>query len=149
MKKVYVIDACSLIEAAHNYNLNKKAFSNIWNAIEDKIKTGELISSSEILDELKDKDLSEWAKKHKEAFIPLTEEIQLKTKEILKKHKSIIKIKSNQNSNGDPFLIATAVVYNGVIVTEEGLKVNGIPHICKELEIECIKLNKYLDIILE
>ena len=42
MSNVYVIDACSLINAAHNYNMNKKAFAHIWETLEDKIETVQL-----------------------------------------------------------------------------------------------------------
>ena len=149
MRKVYVIDACSLINAAHRYNLNKKAFSHIWETVERKIEEGELISSSEILTELKDKDLAQWASAHKEAFLPLTREIQMKTREILKKYPAIIKMRSTKNSNGDPFLIATAAVHNGIVVTDEGTKANGIPAVCQGLGIEYINSTEYFDIILE
>lgn len=149
MSKIYVIDACSLINAAHNYNMSKKAFSHIWETFEEKIESGELISSSEILTELKDADLAKWAKGHKEAFIPLTQEVQLKTKEILEKYPAIIKMRSSRNSNGDPFLIATAALHNGIVVTDEGTKANGIPSVCQGLGIEYISLSTYLDRILE
>lgn len=149
MSKVYVIDACSLINAAHNYNMRKKAFSHIWETFEEKIESGELISSVEILTELKDADLAKWAKAHKEAFVPLTQEVQLKTKEILEKYPAIIKMRSSRNSNGDPFLIATAVLHNGIVVTDEGTKSNGIPSVCQGLGIEYINLSTYLDQILE
>lgn len=149
MKRVYVIDACSLINAAHNYNMSKKAFSHIWETFEEKIEMGELISSSEILAELKDEDLATWAKQHKKAFLPLSPEIQAKTKEVLKKHPAIIKMRSKKNSNGDPFLIATAVVHNGIVVTDESTKANGIPAVCQSLGMEYMNLSKYLDVILE
>ena len=96
MSNVYVIDACSLINAAHNYNMNKKAFAHIWETLEDKIENGELISSAEILTELKDEDLAKWAKAHKSAFIPLTQEVQVKTKEVLEKYPAIIKMRSSR-----------------------------------------------------
>ena len=149
MSNVYVIDACSLINAAHNYNMNKKAFAHIWETLEDKIENGELISSAEILTELKDEDLAKWAKAHKSAFIPLTQEVQLKTKEVLAKYPAIIKMRSSRNSNGDPFLIATAALYDGIVVTDEGTKANGIPSVCQGLGIEYINLSTYLDKILE
>ena len=62
MKTIYVIDACALIDAARNYNMSKKSFSHIWAALDDLIQNGELISSTEIMDELKDDDLKAWAK---------------------------------------------------------------------------------------
>ena len=146
---IYVIDACSLIEAAHRYNMSKKTFAYIWGTLEKEIEKGCLISSSEIFDELKDKDLAGWAKKNRKAFLPLSWEIQQKTKEILEKYPAIIKMKSSKNSNGDPFLIATAIVYDGIIVTNEGPKANGIPAVCQGLGVEYMNLNQYLDMILE
>ena len=147
--KIYVIDACSLIEAAHRYNMNKKTFAYIWETLEKEIEEGCLISSSEIFDELKDKDLASWAKKNKQAFLPLSQEIQQQTKEILKKYPAIIKMKSSKNSNGDPFLIATAMVHDGIVVTNEGTKANGIPAVCQGLGVEYMNLSQYLDAVLE
>jgi hypothetical protein len=141
MSNTYVIDACSLINIAHNYNMEKKSFSGIWVALEEKIGDGTLISSSEILDELKDKDLSDWAKKNKKAFIPLTQEIQSKTTDILKEYPQIIKMRSLKNSNGDPFLIATAIAFDGIVVSDEGTKSNGIPAICQKLNVDYINID--------
>lgn len=149
MSKTYVIDACSLINIAHNYNMSKKSFAGIWEAINKRIEDGSLISSAEVLDELKDKDLAEWAKKHKEAFKPLTSEIQRKTTDILKDYPRIIEMRSRRNSNGDPFLIATAIVFNGVIVTDEGTKANGIPAICQKLNVDYIDSHNFINEILE
>ncbi len=148
-EKKYVIDACSLIDAAHSYNMNKKSFSYIWDKFGREIDNGNLLSSIEIFDELKDKDLVNWAKKYKHAFAPLTREIQEKTTEILDKYPALIKMKSHKNSNGDPFLIATAIIYDGIVVTNEGTKTNGIPFVCQGLGVEYMNLNQYLDVILE
>ncbi len=147
--KKYVIDACSLIEAAHSYNMNKKSFAYIWEKLASEINKGTLISSSEIFDELKDKDLANWAKQYKHCFVPLSKEIQEKTSEILAKYPALIKMRSSKNSNGDPFLIATAMVNNGIVVTNEGPKANGIPVVCSGLGIEYMNLKEYLDEILD
>ena len=148
-EKKYVIDACSLIDAAHSYNMKKKSFAYIWDKLGNEIEKGCLISSIEIFDELKDKDLANWARRYKYAFIPLTKEIQEKTTEILYQYPSLIKMKSHKNSNGDPFLIATAIIYDGIVVTNEGTKANGIPFVCHGLGIEYINLGQYLDEILD
>lgn len=147
--KKYVIDACSLIDAAHSYNMSKKSFSYIWEKLGSEIDSGNLLSSSEIYDELKDKDLIGWAKQYKHGFVPLTKVIQEKTTEILERFPELIKMRSIKNSNGDPFLIATALVYNGIVVTNEGLKANGIPAICSSLGIKYMNLTEYLDEILD
>ncbi len=148
-RRKYVIDACSLIEAAHVYNMSKRSFAYIWDAFNREIADGRLLSSIEIFEELKDDDLANWAKQHKQAFLPLTKEIQDKTRDILEKYPNIIKMRSMKNSNGDPFLIATAIVVGGVVVTNEGTKHNGIPEVCQGLGVEFINLSQYLDEILE
>ena len=142
MSKKYVIDACALINASKNYNMTKKAFSHIWQAFNELVENGQLISSSEIFEELKDDDIVKWAKEHKDVFLPLSKEVQLKTPQI-------IKIQTKGSSNGDPFLIATAILEDGIIVTDEGNKNNGIPMVCESLGVEYMKLNDMLDEVLE
>ena len=61
----------------------------------------------------------------------------------------IIKIQTKGSSNGDPFLIATAILEDGIIVTDEGNKNNGIPMVCESLGVEYMKLNDMLDEVLE
>ena len=118
------------------------------------IQNGELISSSEVIDELKDDDLKEWAKGHKECFTPLTKEVQEKTAEVLAQFPTMIKIRSSGNSNADPFLVATAAVQGGTIVTDEKLgdhktKDYKIPNVCQALDIPYMNLHTFLDQILE
>ena len=72
MMQKYVIDACALIDAAKNYNMSKKSFSNIWETLDMMISEGRLFSSIEVLDELKDDDIEKWGKLHKEAFVTLS-----------------------------------------------------------------------------
>lgn len=149
MKTVYVIDACALIDAAKEYNMSKKTFSPIWEAFEELINNGQLITSTEIHDELKDDDLIAWSKKHKELFVPLTEKIQEQVFEVLKKYPTLIKMKSTSNSNGDPFLVATAIVNNGCIITNErpGDEKTGdyhIPNVCKGFDIPYMNLHAFI-----
>ena len=149
MMKKYVIDACALIDAAKNYNMSKKTFSNIWETFNEMVEDGRLISSAEILDELKDDDIEKWGKQHKKAFLPLSREIQEKATEILEKYPNMIKIATKANSNGDPFLIATALVEGGVVVTNEKRGENKIPNICEKMGVGHIDLNGFLDEVLE
>lgn len=154
MNKVYVIDACALIDAQKNYDMSKKVFRPIWNTFDELIKSGQLISSSEIQDELKDDDLICWAKEHKDMFVPLTKDIQEKVVEVLGKYPTIIKMTSTSNSNGDPFLVATAIIKNGCVVTnersgDEKTYNYRIPNVCKAYNIECIKLRDFLSRVID
>ena len=118
------------------------------------INSGNLITSSEIHDELKDDDLITWSKTHKDFFVPLSKEIQEQVSFVLKKYPTLIKMKSTSNSNGDPFLIATAIVNKGCIVTNErwGDEKTGdyhIPNVCKGLDISYMDLHSFLDLVIQ
>lgn len=68
---------------------------------------------------------------------------------ILKKYPTLIKMKSTSNSNGDPFLVATAIVNNGCIITNErpGDEKAGdyhIPNVCKGFGIPCMNLHAFI-----
>lgn len=154
MNTTYVIDACALIDAAQHYNMSKKSFSHIWEALDALFESGQLISSAEILDELKDEDLKKWVKKHQEHFCPLTKDVQDKTSEVLTQFPNLIRIRSTANSNADPFLIATALLHEGSVVTNEKLgnenaKDYKIPNVCQALGIPYMNLHSFLDYILE
>ncbi|MDN0033999.1 DUF4411 family protein [Oscillibacter valericigenes] len=151
----YAIDACALINASKAYNLKKKAFSHIWGKFDELFENGILVSNIEIFDELKDKDLQDWAKKHKESFLPLDEGTQKRTTEILAAYPTLVKIRpKGASSNGDPFLIATAIQNNCTVITDEkvGDEKTGdykIPNVCKKYDIDCISLSQFLDSVLE
>ena len=149
--KKFVIDASSLIEAFHIYPLGKKSFNNIWNQIGKLFEEGKLISSSEILDEVKDEELKKWLNPYKKFFLPLTEDIQLSARKVLRDYPNIINVLNTKkaSSNGDPFIIATAMVNEGIVVTQERAGDNKIPNVCKAFNIPCINLEQFIDEIVE
>lgn len=155
MNQKYAIDACALIEAAKIYNLKKRAFSLIWERLDELITQGRLLSSCEVFEELKDPDIVEWAKQRRGIFLPLNESIQSKTREILSKYPNIIKIRGKKgDSNADPFLIATALLNDCTVVTNEkpGDESSGdwkIPNVCRQYNVECINLGNLLDRMLD
>lgn len=153
MTKPFVIDACALMNANHHYSMSSQFFSRVWDTFGEMISKGELISTSEVMDELKDEKLAAWAKQHHECFLPLSKDIQDETKAILKQYPLLIQMKSVKNSNADPFLIATAMVNNGTIVTDErfGDEKNGqikIPNVCRAKNIPCITLQEFMSEIM-
>lgn len=54
----------------------KRNHFTIWEKLGIEIDNGNLLSSTEILEELKDKDLVKWTKQYKHAIVPLTKVIQ-------------------------------------------------------------------------
>lgn len=153
MSKPFVIDSCALMDARQNYSMTSQFFSRVWKTFEEMITKGELISSSEVMDELKDDQLITWAKQHRECFLPLSQDIQDETRTILKQYPLLIQMRSIKNSNADPFLIATAVINHGTVVTNERLgdERNGqikIPNVCRAKGIPYITLSEFMDQIM-
>lgn len=149
MNTPFVIDSCALMNACQHYSMTSRTFSPIWETFEEMISKGQLVSSSEVLEEIKDDELSKWAKKHRKFFLPLTKEIQDETKEILKLYPELIQMRSLRNSNADPFLVATAYVIKGTVVSDEKLgdeksRQFKIPNVCNAKGIPCIKLNDFI-----
>lgn len=146
----YAIDASALMDARKSYPMTLKAFSHVWERFSELVNSGNLVSSVEIYEEIQDEDLLAWAKKHKSCFLPLTKSIQQRTAEILERHPDIIRIRSrNGSSNGDPFLIATAIEEGCIVVSNEKRKDNQIPGVCEKNGIDCITLEKFLGCIFE
>lgn len=151
----YIIDSCSLINAYNNYNMHKIVFAPVWNKLTEMVNNKTLISTEEVRDELKDDDLVSWVKNNKVMFLPTDKNVQDKVREILNIFPSLIKLKSTENSNADPFLIAVAILTeDSVVVTDErmGDEKSGnirIPNVCKKYGIKCISLRDFIESILE
>jgi len=154
-QKKYAIDACALIEASKVYPLGKKSFAHVWDKFAELFDCSSLISSIEVFDELKDKDLQAWIKTHKSCFLPLDETIQVKTTEILSSYPELVKIRPKRSSsNGDPFLIATAIVNECTVVTNERLGDEGsrdfrIPNVCRKYDTPYLNFSEFINEVLE
>lgn len=146
-KAIYVIDTCSLIAMAETYP--KDVFPGVWDKIDELIDQGIIVSVEDVHEELasKDDDVYQWANVRIQIFKDLDDSVQQSAIEILQTHSNLLDLKNNKSS-ADPFLIATARVYGGVVVTEEdfsgGHHRSKIPDVCRDYGIQCIDLLKML-----
>jgi hypothetical protein len=142
----YVFDTGPIIDFKHYY---EEIFVTLWDRFEDLISKNKIISSIEVYRELKKRDdeASKIADKYKHIFLKPDMKEQEYVKEILKKHKELIRFKSIAGSApvADPFIIAQAKCYNATLITNETLKPNAhnIPNICVEYKISYINLKEF------
>lgn len=143
-KPKYVIDTCSFTALRRVYPLD--VFPGAWEAITQMAELGLIISSNEVYIELQEQEdiVTEWAKNHRDIFVPLKKEIQIKASEILDQFPNLLDL-NNMKSNADAFVIATAILHNCTVVTEEdptgnGAKLVKIPNVCGSFAIKYIKL---------
>jgi hypothetical protein len=84
------------------------------------IRTGELLSPDEVLSELSQKDdtVYQWANTNGAMFLPLDEDIQRATQEILGEFPRLVGAMKDRN-RADPFVIALSKVKHAIVVTGE------------------------------
>ncbi len=118
-------------------------FPTLWTKIDGLITAGEIISSEEVYFELQRKgdDLHDWIKARKQMLVPLDEEIQIRATELLAEYPRLVDTLRGR-SKADPFVIATAMERNAVVVTGEVISGNldkpRIPDVCQVKSIRCI-----------
>ena len=145
----YIIDTCSFSELKYRYS--EDVFEGIWKQVLDEIEKGTIMSCEEVYEELKKQndEFFERFSRYKYMFIDINDEIQEELIIILKEHENILDLKKKK-SGADPFVIATAKVYNCTVVTEEkrsnSTKIEKIPDVCNAYGIKCIT---FLDMLRE
>lgn len=137
----YIFDSNVFITLQQRQPLD--LYPSVWEKVGKLMEDGIIISSQEVLDEILagNDELSSWAKKRSEYFIPTAEEIQLEVRNILKEHRGLVEGGKKKNT-ADPFVIAIAKILKASVVTEEGrtnnLNTPKIPDVCSKLTIPCM-----------
>lgn len=142
-KRIYVIDTCSFTTLHRAYSI--EVFPSVWAKVEDLIINEQIFSVEEVYHEISSQDdaLSGWAKSREGIFLPLSDELQDQTKEIINRYPKIVDFNKNK-SGADPFVIAQAILLGGTVVSEErksgGPDKLKIPDVCAELKVPHMKL---------
>jgi len=147
----YVVDTSSFIDLKHNYP--EDIFKGLWLNIENLIEKGNLISPSEVREELSyiDDGVSKWARKQKNLFKKITSAQANKLRDILSDFPGIVD-QSKEKPDADPFVIALALVTREavikkrkkvIVVSEEKEGENKIPSVCREYKIEAMRLHDF------
>jgi hypothetical protein len=130
-------------------------FPSFWTRFDVAVEKKEVLSVREVYNEIvkqiKEDWYLDWLKGHKEMFlVPGAEEGQF-VAEIFKVAHFQQMVGEEQRLKGqyvaDPFIVACAKVYNGIVVTEEAVKENAakIPNVCKHFKIEFTDVRGFLE----
>ncbi len=136
----YIIDTSSILsqkdDEPHRRTINK----TLWKRIDDLIVEKRIVTCSEIIDEVNDKDLKAWFIKLNGEILPIDDEVQENVKKVVISNPQLVDFKENKSS-GDAFLIATAMKYGLVVITEENkTKQKKIPFVCQNLKVPCVDI---------
>lgn len=150
---IYIFDTSSFREISHFY---PKRFPSLWKYFQDLVDSEKVLSVKEVFKEIRDGGEShidaQWAINNKKIFKEPNEEEARFIMEIFKVEHFQQSLERKKLLKGghfaDPFIIASAKINNGTVVTQERLKENAvrIPNICKKFGVECIDVEKFMEI---
>ena len=149
---IYIFDTNSLASLKHIYPAR---FPTFWQDFEGLVRAGEVLSVREVYRELEVWDINPhiriWMADHKGIFLPPTQEETDFVSEIFKVPSFRALVDQQKILRGgpvaNPFLIASAKINSGCVVTEESQreKIIRIPNVCKHFGVSCCNFEGFLE----
>jgi len=146
----YVFDTSSFIRLNSYY---PDIFPGFWQQFDETVAAGEIVSTREVLRELEREEpdhVFAWAKRNGGVFTtPTGAETEFVGRILAVPHfQQIIGTKARLTGTpvADPFVIASAAVRKGTVVTEERRKQNSakIPTVCDHFGIQSVNLEGFM-----
>ncbi|CAM2008025.1 PIN domain-containing protein [Acanthopleuribacter pedis] len=148
---MYIFDSNSFNEMSKIY---PSRFPSFWTKIDEYIKNGSIISVKEAYEEVTrgadQDDFLDWVKNNKAIFLAPSQQETFFVVEIFETKNFRDMVRKKQLFEGkpvaDPFLIASAKVREGIVVTEERYRKNSakIPTICEHFGIKTLNLEGFM-----
>lgn len=139
--KTYCLDTNIFIEGWTKY-WSMDLSPSYWEILDNLALKGLVYSPIEVKTEISvsDDDLADWVKTRPHLFINPTEEIQTNLRRIMAEYPRLVD-DTRQRSLADPWVIATAMSKNAIVVTkEEPTPPNAnrikIPDVCDEIGVQ-------------
>ena len=134
------MDTSSILSQKDDEAHRRSLFRLMWKNIDNLISEKRIVTCSEILEEVNDKELKTWFKQLTGVVLPIDDEIQENVRKVVTTNPQLIDFK-NVKSSGDAFLIATAMKYGYTVITEENKRgKKKIPYVCNNLGISCVDI---------
>ena len=125
-------------------------WAGLWARIEAMIATGQIRAVDEVKLEVtkKDDEAASWATAQVGLFVPLTTDIQIATKQVLRAHPKLLGIGGGPRNGADAFVIGLAIAQGGTVVTQEvprNLDKPKIPDVCDAMGVRCLTLPHFVN----
>lgn len=136
----YIIDTSAILSQKDDRPHRRKIYKSQWNNIDELVRNNIIVTCSEIAGEVEDDQIKNWMKENGLVVLPIDDEVQENVKQVVAANKSLVDFKACKSS-GDAFLIATAIKYRLIVITEESQQsTKKIPFTCRELGVDCINI---------
>ncbi|HEX4639713.1 MAG TPA: DUF4411 family protein [Chthoniobacterales bacterium] len=146
---MYCVDTSAWLDGWNRF-YPPDVFCKLWEAIDQLVMAGEIISAEEVYVELAKRDdaLHQWVQSRKEMLRAPDQSIQEIVRGLLLEYPRLVDTLKNR-SQADPFVIATAKFFNATVVTGESpgtAQRPRIPFVCQAIGVPCIN---FLEMIIE
>ena len=136
----YIIDTSAMLSQKDDEPHRRRIFKSQWNNIDELIREHQIVTCSEIASEVEDEAIKGWMVANGLVVLPIDDEVQDNVKKVVKANKDLVDFKANKSS-GDAFLIATAMKYGLIVITEENAQsTKKIPFTCGLLNVDCVSI---------
>ena len=142
----YIIDTSALLSQKHDRDYRRSVFKSYWDKTDDYIKEGIIVTCSEVDEEIGDPEIQKHFHSLLPTVLPIDYTTQDNVRRIVTENPKMIEFTQNGkgSSSGDAFLIATAMQYGLIVITQENSNNSRkIPQICKTYGIEAISIIEF------
>lgn len=138
----YIMDTSSILSQKPGETHTRLVYKSQWERIEEYMRSHSIVTCSEIFEEIKDKEIKEWIFSQQCTVLEIDDDIQNNVRKIVTENPKMIEFTGKSGtSSGDAFLIATAMKYGLIIITEENKdKQMKIPQISKKYGITSVNI---------
>lgn len=139
------MDSSSIFAQKATDKFPRQVHKSLWEMIDKSIEEKAIVTCSEIEEEVKKDDkVGKWLSSHQCDILQIDDDVQKNVRRIVTEHPKMINFSEGKgSSSGDAFLIATALKYNLIIITEENKdKQNKIPSVCKDYGIQTVSITE-------
>lgn len=141
----FIIDTSAMLSQKGNEMFRRSVLKSQWASLDEMVKSEEIVTCSEIKDEVQDDSIRDWMRDCSMKVLPLDAEVQALVKKVVKTNTELVDFKANKSS-GDAFLIATAMKYGLTVITNENKASNKkIPYTCQMLSIPCVNIIEFFE----
>lgn len=155
---IYILDSNIIRTLLNFYPKKGKRYEEVWEKIDEKIKTNEFISVDECYSELAKQfsDKSEkyqWFHEHKGMFKNPDDKESVIISQLLMKPKMRETVHQKNilenRPSADVYIVAKAKALAATVVTNENYKPHSaqLPNLCEELGVSCISYDDFMAIV--
>lgn len=144
---IYCFDASAWIDCWVRW-YPQTTFPSLWNNFDELINNGQIVTPAMIADELalKSDGMVAWLKQRDHCIHDPDERVQIEVRKIMGRFRNFVEMRGK--SGGDPWVVATALVVKGVVVTGErrsgAADKPRIPNVCDALNLQSMSTIEFI-----